>query len=102
MATSNDNQNPRINSVKKKMLVARSRTSEKDVLGSSRGAGLLLPLLLKERVAWETAGRRMEDEEEEEEAEEAAPRRKARARSCDAICLSAVGFVMRWLLWVTK
>ena len=64
---------------------------------------MLLPLLLKERVAWETAGRRMEEgEEEEEEAEEAAPRRKARARSCEAIGLGAVGFVRRWVLWVSK
>ena len=34
-----------------------------------------------------------EGEEEEEEAEEAAPRRKARARSWEAIGLGAVGFV---------
>lgn len=42
--TSNDNQNPRINSVKKKMLVARSKISEKLVLTSfsSAGAGLFI------------------------------------------------------------
>lgn len=90
IATSKDNQKPRINSVKKKMLVARSRISEKDVLGSSSGAGLLLPLLLKERVAWEMAGRMMEEEEEDEETEDVAPRRNARARSCEAMCLGAV------------
>lgn len=84
------------------MLVARSRISEKDVLGSSKGAGLLLPLL-KERVAWERAGRMMEEEDDEEEGrEDAAPRRNARARSCEAMpgCCDAVWCGRdRWVGW---
>jgi|SRR6056297_2783817 len=86
--TSKDSQKPRINSVRKKMFVALSKTSEKLVLGSCNGAGGVdLLLLLNARLACTrgacTAGRMLD----RRLAEGGSPRCNTRVRSCDAMPL---------------
>lgn len=89
--TSKESQSPRTSSVKKKMLVARSKISLNDVLGSSTSlAGLLPPAppvaRARATVAAGAGDRRA--------AEEAARTEAVDARAARSRCAMAVGVVM--------
>lgn len=84
--TSKESQRPRTSSVRKKMLVARSKISLNDVLGSSTSlAGLLLPPAPPVASARTAAGAGARRAAEEAARTEAVDARAARSRCAMAV-----------------